>query len=100
VFDRFLQPSSAQWYKMNEETKVFSSSGNVFADLELPNADELLIKAELAHQIIELIEVRQLTQTVVAELLAINQSKVSELMRGKLSKFSRKRLFHFLNALE
>lgn len=37
---------------MNEEIKVYSSSGNVFADLDLPNPEELLIKAELAHQIL------------------------------------------------
>jgi predicted XRE-type DNA-binding protein len=84
---------------MTEETQGFKSSDNVFADLGLPNADELLIKAELAHQISELIEVRQLTQTAAAELLGIDQPKVSALMRGKLSGFSVERLFRFLNAL-
>jgi predicted XRE-type DNA-binding protein len=84
---------------MTEELQGFKSSGNIFADLGLPNADELLIKAELAHQISELIEVRQLTQTAAAELLGIDQPKVSALMRGKLSGFSVERLFRFLNAL-
>jgi predicted XRE-type DNA-binding protein len=84
---------------MQEETKKFISTGNVFADLGLPNAEELMIKAELAHQISELIEVRQLTQTAAAELLGIDQPKVSALMRGKLSGFSVERLFRFLNAL-
>jgi predicted XRE-type DNA-binding protein len=69
---------------MTEEVQRFKSSDNVFADLGLPNADELLIKAELAHQISELIEVHQLTQTAAAELLGIDQPKVSALMRGKL----------------
>jgi predicted XRE-type DNA-binding protein len=48
--------------------KVHSSSGNVFADLGLPNSDELLIKAELAHQISELISERQLTQIEAEKL--------------------------------
>jgi predicted XRE-type DNA-binding protein len=84
---------------MNESMKVHQGSGNVFADLGLPNADELLIKAELAHQISELIEARQLTQIAAAELLGIDQPKVSALVRGKLSGFSIERLFRFLNAL-
>ncbi len=84
---------------MTEEMEVHSSSGNVFADLGLPNPDELLIKAELAHQISELISARKLTQTEAAELLGVDQPKVSALMRGKLSGFSIERLFRFLNAL-
>jgi predicted XRE-type DNA-binding protein len=84
---------------MTEEIKVYSGSGNVFVDLGLPNPDELLIKAELAHQISELISDRQLTQSEAAELLGIDQPKVSALVRGKLSGFSTERLFRFLNAL-
>lgn len=84
---------------MTEEIKVYSGSGNVFADLGLPNADELLIKAELVHQISELILERKLTQIEAAELLGIDQPKVSALVRGKLSGFSTERLFRFLNAL-
>jgi predicted XRE-type DNA-binding protein len=84
---------------MTEEMQVYSGSGNVFADLGLPNADELLIKAELAHQISELISERNLTQMEAATLLGIDQPKVSALVRGKLSGFSTDRLFRFLNAL-
>ena len=84
---------------MTDELQVYSSSGNVFEDLGLPNSDELLIKAQLAHQISELIEMRHLTQSDAAKLLGIDQPKVSALMRGKLSGFSTDRLFRFLNAL-
>lgn len=84
---------------MNGEIKVQSSSGNVFADLGLANADELLIKAELVRQISNLITARNLTQTEAAKLLGVDQPKVSALLRGKLAGFSTDRLFRFLNAL-
>jgi predicted XRE-type DNA-binding protein len=85
---------------MTEEMEVYSSSGNVFADLGLSNPDELLIKAELARQISELISDRKLIQIEAAELLGIDQPKVSALVSGKLSGFSTERLFRFLNALD
>lgn len=84
---------------MAETIKVHSSSGNVFADLGLPDADELIVKAELAHYISEIISERRLAQTEAAELLGIDQPKVSALVHGKLSGFSVERLFRFLNAL-
>jgi predicted XRE-type DNA-binding protein len=84
---------------MSEEIKVQASSGNVFADLGLANADELLIKAELVRQISNLIDTKSLTQTEAAKILGIDQPKVSALLNGKLSGFSTDRLFKFLNAL-
>ena len=84
---------------MSQEIKVHPSSGNVFADLGLADSEELLIKAELVRQISELITMRKLLQTEAADLLGIDQPKVSALLRGKLSGFSTERLFRFLNAL-
>ena len=84
---------------IQEENNVQSSSGNVFADLELANSEELLIKAQIVRQISSLIATRKLTQTEAAEILGIDQPKVSALLRGKLSGFSTQRLFRFLNAL-
>jgi predicted XRE-type DNA-binding protein len=84
---------------MNEEIEVYHGSGNVFADLDLPDPEQLLAKAELARQILNIIAKRRLTQTQAAELLGIDQPEVSALTRGKLSGFSMERLFHFLNAL-
>ena len=84
---------------MDEEIKLRSSSGNVFADLGLANSDELLIKAELVRQITHLIAAANLTQTETARLLGVDQPKISALLHGKLSEFSTDRLFRFLNAL-
>src|SRR5438105_12965139 len=72
------------------------SSGDVFADLKLPHADDLLAKAELAAKIIAEIQRRRLTQTQAASILGIDQPKVSELKQGKLSSFSIERLMRFL----
>ena len=57
---------------MDEEIKLRSSSGNVFADLGLANSDELLIKAELVRQITHLIAAANLTQTEAARLLGVD----------------------------
>jgi predicted XRE-type DNA-binding protein len=84
---------------MTEQIQVHSSSGNVFADLGLANPDELMLKAELVNKIDELISARQLTETEAAELLGIDRSTLSALIRGKLSAFSTECLFRFLNAL-
>lgn len=79
--------------------QIVASSGNVFADLGLPNADELLAKAELVRTIRRLIEERGLTQAQAAEMLGVTQPDVSNLHRGRLSGFSMERLYRFLKAL-
>lgn len=84
---------------MDREIRVQASSGNVFADLELENSDELLVKAELARQIGSIITQQHMTQAEIAELLKLDRPKVSALIKGKLSGFSTVRLFRFLNAL-
>jgi predicted XRE-type DNA-binding protein len=78
---------------------VREGSGNVFADLQLPDSGEALAKAELATQIASAIADRNLTQVRAAELLGVNQADVSDLVRGKLKGFSTGRLLRFLNAL-
>ncbi|MGH1396260.1 MAG: helix-turn-helix domain-containing protein [Trichormus sp.] len=84
---------------MTQEIEVQASSGNVFADLGLANSDELLMKAELARKISSIIIQQKMTQIEAAEVLGIDQPKVSALINGKLSGFSTERLFRFLNAL-
>jgi len=79
--------------------KVELSSGNVYADLGLPNAEERLAKADLVIRIYDVITSRGLTQRDAARLLGIDQPKVSALLRGKFDGFSTDRLFRFLNRL-
>ena len=83
----------------DDDFKIEESSGNVFADLGLPDAEERLTKADLAMQIAAAIRGRRLTQAKVAALLGIDQPKVSRLLRGQLSGFSTERLIHFLTLL-
>src|ERR1700685_2226430 len=72
------------------------SSGNVFADLRLPQADDLMAKAELAAKIIAGCQSRRMTQSQAAAILRVDQPKVSALKQGKLSSFSIERLMRFL----
>ena len=75
------------------------SSGNVFADLGLPHAEDRLAKAELARKIGEILTERRLSQGDAAALLGVDQPKISALVRGQLAGFSLERLMRFLNIL-
>lgn len=75
------------------------SSGNVFADLGFPDAEEMLAKSDLAIQITDLIKKKKLTQLKAADLLGIDQPKISNIIQGKLAGFSLERLFKFLTIL-
>jgi predicted XRE-type DNA-binding protein len=79
--------------------RVERGSGNVFADLGLPNPDLALAKAELVQRIRDLITQGRLTQVEAAKILGLDQPKVSALVRGRVAGYSIDRLFRFLNAL-
>ncbi|MBA4158614.1 MAG: XRE family transcriptional regulator [Gemmatimonadetes bacterium] len=81
------------------EIEVEESSGNVFADLELPDPEERLAKAILSRQIDKEIQARGMTQAQAAELLGITQPDVSNIVRGRLSGWSLERLTRLLNRL-
>jgi predicted XRE-type DNA-binding protein len=71
----------------------------VFADLGVGNPDLALAKAELVQRIRDIIAARKLTQAAAAEVLGLDQPKVSALVRGRVEGYSLDRLFRFLNAL-
>ena len=82
-----------------DNTEIYPSSGNVFADLGLPDPEERLAKAELARQLAEAIRERGKSQREVAKVLGIDQPKVSALLSGRLAGFSLERLTHFLTIM-
>jgi len=84
---------------MSIEPRFTVSSGNVFADLGLPDAGTRLAKAELARSISAIIDERKLTQREAARLLQIDQPKVSAITRGRLGDFSLDRLLTLVNRL-
>jgi predicted XRE-type DNA-binding protein len=84
---------------MKRAPEYVMSSGNVFADIGLPNPEEALAKAELAHRISATIRARRLTQAQTAEILGVDQPKVSALIRGRLAMFSIERLLRYLMLL-
>jgi predicted XRE-type DNA-binding protein len=79
--------------------EVERGSGNVFADLGLPDPEERLAKADLSIVIARTIRDRGLTQAQAAEIMGCSQPDVSNLMRGKLSEITLDRLARYLNAL-
>lgn len=79
--------------------EIVRGTGNVFADLGYPDAEERQTKLRLARALNQLLKRRHLTQAA-AELLGINQPKVSALMNYKLDGFSVERLMTFLTALD
>ena len=82
-----------------EEITITPSSGNVFADLGLKDADTLMAKSLLAIHIKRAIKARALTQAEAADILGLDQPKVSAITGGRLEGFSTDRLLRFLNEL-
>lgn len=79
--------------------KIELGSGNVFADLGFEDAEERLLRAQLATEINQLIKKKGWTQAQTAERTGLDQPKVSRLLRGQLSGFSADRLFAILNRI-
>ena len=74
-------------------------SGNVFADLEMENADELLARARLGYCVYKILEEQKLKQREIAALLGIAQPDVSHLMNGHFNRFTTDKLLTFLKRL-
>jgi predicted XRE-type DNA-binding protein len=84
--------------RMKKKIKSTTSSGNVFADLGLPNAEHL-VKADIVIAIASLIKSKGLTQAQASKLIGLAQPDVSKLLRGHFAGYSFERLFGFLRAL-
>jgi len=84
---------------MAKNTRIVRGSGNVFADLGLPNPEQELLKAQLSLQIYRIVKARKLTQAQAGAVLGIKQPHVSALLRNRAGNFSVGRLMEFLIAL-
>ena len=80
--------------------EIVRGSGNVFADLGFPDADERQTKLRLAYALNAIMDAQRLTQAAAATRLGLNQPKVSALRNYKLEGFSVERLMTLLNALD
>ena len=81
------------------DSTVERSSGNVFADLDVPDAGAHLLKAELVSRIDTIVRQRGMTQTEAARILGLSQPDISRLLRGDFRQYSLERLFRLLTAL-
>jgi predicted XRE-type DNA-binding protein len=79
--------------------RVTEGSGNVFADLGLPNPEREMLKAKLTLQIYTILNGSGMTQVEIAKILGVQQPQVSLLMRNRAGNFSVGRLMEFLTAL-
>jgi predicted XRE-type DNA-binding protein len=78
--------------------KVEIGSGNIFADLGLPDAEDMLLKSTIVIELRRLIDERDLSQTAAAKLIGINQADLSKVLRGQFRGYSEARLMRMLTA--
>ncbi len=84
---------------MEEEIEVFIGSGNVFADLGLPNPEERQLKAHLSIEIEQAIKRRRLSLKCASERLDMEEQTLSDVLHGRLADFSIDQLIQYLNKL-
>ncbi len=82
------------------DEQIIEGSGNVFADLGLADADELLVCAELTHLVHAELRDRHSTSFEAARLLGIEENEAAQLMAGRFVRFSTERLLHLLTRLD
>lgn len=85
--------------KSSRAAGIHEGSGNVYADLGYPNAEEMLVKARLVHKISEIVRHRGLTQVETARILGLTQPRVSALLRGQFRGVSERKLIGCLTSL-
>lgn len=79
--------------------EIEKGSGTVYADLDMPGADDMRVKAQLAGKIGEIIKARRWTQQRAAEALGISQPKLSQLLRGQFRGISEAKMLELLARL-
>lgn len=77
---------------------IEKGSANIFADLGLPDAEDMLLKSSIVVELRRLIAQRKLTQTAAAKLVAVSQADLSKILRGQFRGYSEARLMRMLTA--
>ena len=85
---------------MTRKVKVEVGSGNIFADLGLPDADTHFLKAKIVSEIYRIATDRKLTQVQVGKKLEISQPEVSRMFKGHFREYSIERLMEFLTSFD
>lgn len=83
---------------MIRKPRIEAGSGNIFADLGLPDAEQHLLKAQIVSEIYRLTNERKLTQARAGKLMGISQPEVSRMFKGNFREYSVNRLMNFLTA--
>ncbi len=83
----------------SRDITIEAGSGNPYADLGLPEAEDMRVKADLARQIAQIIKGRHLTQQGAAELMGMTQPRLSEMLRGRFRGISQTKMIECLNRL-
>ena len=86
--------------KRQKSIEAERGSGNVFADLGLKDADQLLARAQIGFHVFKILQGMKLKQREIAEMLGIAQPDVSHLMNGHFSRFTTDKLLDFLKRLD
>jgi predicted XRE-type DNA-binding protein len=85
---------------MTRKVKVEIGSGNIFADIGLPDAESHFLKAQIVSEIYRLANARKLTQAAVGKLTGTSQPEVSRMFRGHFREYSVERLIGFLTSFD
>ena len=86
--------------KKRKPIKFEEGSGNVFADLGIEDADQLLVRSQIGYHVFKILENRKLKQREIAGVLGIAQPDVSHLMNGHFNRFTTDKLLDFLKRLD
>src|SRR5450631_3511815 len=85
---------------MAHRVRVEVGSGNIFADLGLPDANTHFLKAQIVSEIYRLTKGRKLTQAKAGKLMGITQPEVSRMFKGQFREYSVDRLMGFLTSFD
>lgn len=85
---------------MSDKIEAFEGSDNIFADIGLDNADEMLARAKIGVEVLKILAERKLKQREIALVLGIKQPEVSQLMNGNFHRFAEGKLLGFLKKLD